>query len=75
MQLWRCNEYGRALNARDHLLNDILLKHVSKESERTETKRDQGQLLKDPLTTSMPLVSLSLQYSVHVHHKESFFIL
>ena len=58
MQIWRCNEYGRAINARGHLLNDILLHHVSSESEKVDTKREQGELIKDPLTTAMPLVSM-----------------
>ncbi len=64
MQIWRLNEYGRAINARDHLLNDILLKHVSNErSEQTETKHDRGQITKEPLVTAMPLVTLACEAS------------
>ena len=33
-QMWRCNEYGRAINAREKLLLGILKDHVSKERQK-----------------------------------------
>ncbi len=61
MQLWRLNEYGRALNARQHLVDGILMRHVSKKCSKDSDlvkHRKQSVFIQDPLTTPVPIVSV-----------------
>jgi hypothetical protein len=57
MQCWRCNWYGRAVNARDHL-EAIVGAHVEKRDKLVPVHHEQGHSIRDPFANTLPLVSL-----------------
>jgi cytochrome P450 len=57
MHIWRCNEYGRALNARTHL-EKIIQRHVAKLADRVPVKHARGHTYQDPTTRAIPLLGL-----------------
>lgn len=57
MHIWRCNEYGRALNARTHI-EKILQSHVSKMSDAVPVKHARGHFYQEPSTRVIPLLGL-----------------
>jgi hypothetical protein len=57
MHIWRCNEYGRALNARTHI-EKIVQSHVSDMADAVPVNHARGHLYHDPSTRAIPLMGL-----------------
>jgi hypothetical protein len=57
MHIWRCNEYGRALNARTHI-EKIVQSHVSKMADAVPVNHARGHFVHDPSTRVIPLLGL-----------------
>lgn len=55
--IWRCNEYGRALNARMHL-EKIVQKHVAAVVETVPVHHERGHMYQDPATLAIPLLGV-----------------
>jgi hypothetical protein len=57
MHIWRCNEYGRALNARSHI-EKIVQSHVAKMNDAVPVNHARGHSYKDVTTRGIPLLGL-----------------
>jgi hypothetical protein len=57
MHIWRCNEYGRALNARMHI-EKIVQSHVTKMADAVPVNHARGHFYQDPSTRVIPLLGL-----------------
>lgn len=60
MQIWRLNEYGRAINAREHLVHKILANHVEEEDKKIPVQRRAGSTKRDSFATPFPLVAMAM---------------
>jgi hypothetical protein len=58
MYVWALNEYGRAVNGREHIYQ-VINKHVEKCSKAIPVPRKTGHTFKDPFSVNFPIVSLS----------------
>jgi len=61
MQLWRLNEYGRGIHARNGFIERILSDHITKMTLGSRTQRPTGLFFCDPLTTPYPLFTIANQ--------------
>jgi hypothetical protein len=60
MYVWALNEYGRAVNGREHIYQ-VINKHVEKCSKDVPVPRKTGHTFKDPFSVNFPIVSFSPQ--------------
>mmetsp|Transcript_16704 Transcript_16704/g.28331 ORF Transcript_16704/g.28331 Transcript_16704/m.28331 type:complete len:446 (-) Transcript_16704:473-1810(-) len=58
MYIWLLNEYGRAVNARMHLEEEIA-QHIARRAEQIPVKRLPGHVVHDPMAMPFPIFTLA----------------